>query len=164
MAATLSRTLRNEKRNVCNDFENSTACPGDAMKLEWDNNWNIGEERIDADHRALYVSMIEIHKIIENSAERHDVASALQKLRNSAKEHFAYEEGLMRRHSYPSLNKHKIQHSMLINMLSLVIDNIELTNEEIVLGVIEFFGGWLVEDIENNDAALGIYLNKLDCG
>ncbi len=130
------------------------------MKLEWDSNWDIGEEQIDADHRALYVTMVEIHKLIEKSAGVELVTSAIKNLLNSANAHFSYEEGLMRRISYPALNKHEQQHDMLINMLSLLIDNIELSNEEIVLGVIDFFGGWLVADFESNDAALGVFLKK----
>ena len=105
------------------------------MKLEWDSNWDIGEEHIDADHKVLYGTMIDIHRLIENNSGRHAVTSALQILLNSAKGHFAYEENLMRSHSYPALNKHEQQHDMLINMLSLLIHNIELADEEIVLGV-----------------------------
>ncbi|MEI6557876.1 MAG: hemerythrin family protein [Rhodospirillaceae bacterium] len=128
------------------------------MQIEWRDEWLVGEDRIDGDHRELQSIINRIYQAVEQRESRAAVTQLLRALLARSAEHFSYEECLMAGSGYPKAESHRSQHAMLINIGNILTQNIDLTNNEIVLGTIGFFGDWLITDIENNDAAFGRFL------
>ena len=119
------------------------------MKLEWKENYKVGDAAIDAEHQRLFV-------LAHNFSEAQDKASrtgCAEQLFDYTREHFGHEEALMREINYPDIAAHMAQHQHLIAKLSDIagrIANDTLNPSELK----SFLTAWLVGHIVTFDTKL----------
>jgi hemerythrin len=92
---------------------------------------------------------------------RDAVETFLPELVGYIKEHFANEEALMQKHSYPGYLDHKVKHTALTNQ---VLEYANRLKEEKTTAVelIKFLKNWLTAHIKNIDKKYGPYLFNKD--
>ena len=130
------------------------------MLIEWREAWLLGEDRIDAEHLEMIGIINGLHGAVERGEGKEVVTAALRSLRERTREHFAYEEKLMAASEYPEAAAHGDQHQKLLGIVNILVENLELINDEIVLGTVGFFDDWFVIHVETDDAALGRFLRE----
>lgn len=128
------------------------------MLIEWREAWLLGEERIDAEHLEMVGIINALHGTVGRGEGKEAVTAILRSLRERTKAHFAYEENLMAACDYPEAAAHREQHAKLLGILNILVENLELVDDEIVLGTVGFFDDWFVIHVETDDAALGRFL------
>ena len=111
-------------------------------KFRWTDEYSVGVEKIDRQHRHLFEI---INKLIERSAASADsklVTETLTEMLKYAKEHFADEEEMMQEHGYPEIALHKKQHAYFIETTAELSIN-ALNNQSMVASEIaEFLRLW----------------------
>lgn len=87
------------------------------INIQWDRKFELGNERIDAEHR-IFLDLI---KGLSTLAPPHDdperVARLLRELQRYAEFHFVSEENLMLDVGYPDYEMHRNEHTMLLSTL-----------------------------------------------
>jgi len=125
--------------------------------LPWDHKYDVGVERIDAQHHIFFslVGEFQTARLAGASSEKLD--SILNEIVLYAKYHFYSEVNVMKEHHYPALNDHQILHSTLINDLNNKMTSIHLGLSQ--AGDVErFLIEWFTGHTANEDAKFGKFL------
>ena len=123
------------------------------MQVEWKDSYLIGESNLDAQHQRLFVLVNQFLQAKDKGERTH---CAMQ-LYTHTREHFAYEERLMRACDFPSLRLHTYAHLQMLSDLNTVSNHIQdgtLEPEELV----KLLGNWALVHIPVHDAQLAAYL------
>jgi hemerythrin len=124
-------------------------------QFKWRDEYEIGEEHIDCQHRHLFVL---VNRIVdpENSNEVHSNFMALFKY---VREHFRDEEAIMKNAGYPGYEGHRVEHEQLLDRLVELGVNIGKGNID-VQAMTEFMSRWVLIHIGQEDMLIGEFLRK----
>jgi len=123
----------------------------DLETLEWQNDWSVGNETLDADHRRLIGIINQV-----NAYETYDVdiARLLDELKEYARLHFAIEEELMAAAGFDGLGSHRAEHQDFVNWLEalqLTFSHAQFSRSTILDRVNEYLRAWLLKHILETD-------------
>ena len=85
--------------------------------FKWTCDMEIGHPEIDEQHTKLFVLGEAVVESLTNSDEKKLTVAHLQAFIVFAREHFKYEEGLMRSAGYPEVEQHARDHASLLTEL-----------------------------------------------
>jgi hemerythrin-like metal-binding protein len=127
--------------------------------FEWTDQWSVGVDTIDAQHRELFAAINTLLREEGKTASR-DLAKVLDYLENYVSNHFGLEELYMRRLSYPGFPSHKGEHVAFINDFYDLRDEYDNNGAtpELADKMGRYMGDWLVNHIGKVDKALGAFL------
>lgn len=115
----------------------------------WDSSLSVGIDVIDGQHRRIVDYMNELHvAYIEKDKEK--VSEVLMGLVDYTLTHFAFEEGLMERSSYPLSEAHKKVHESFIARINKFVARHE-NGEDITRRLMPELQLWLTNHIKNDD-------------
>jgi hemerythrin-like metal-binding protein len=125
------------------------------MSLQWNDSYVIGDAELDAQHRHFF-DLANAFMAAEERAELTVCAMAIYK---HTREHFSYEEALMRELKFPGLQEHVVWHDRMIsrlNALSLAIQGDRVIKQDLI----DLSEDWALNHIPVHDAELTHYLKK----
>lgn len=117
-------------------------------KIEWSDEFSVGVEELDQQHRHLVTL---INKLIDNqgaSISSEITPRVLGGLLNYVQQHFSLEEELMAKHDFPGLEDHRKHHMAFTEALISIVDNPEDTPAEELL---IYLDEWLRSHILHDD-------------
>ena len=112
-------------------------------KVSWKDEYSVGVEKIDRQHRHLFEI---INKLIDHSGTSKDpelVSETLTEMLNYAKEHFTTEEELMQEYGYPEIEPHKEQHIYFFKTTAELSVNALNKQSMVASEIVEFLKMWL---------------------
>ena len=130
--------------------------------VEWGPKLSVGWEEIDAQHREILVRVSDLHARVEQGDE-FGAQAALDALADTMVLHFATEQDLMDRSSYPERAAHKGAHDLFLqdlHALSTELNEVGLT-EVVKDWVRDRMTEWLTFHLRTNDLPLGRHLARL---
>jgi hemerythrin-like metal-binding protein len=129
--------------------------------FEWTEQWSVGVDTIDAQHRELFAAINTLLREEGKTASR-DLARVLDYLEGYVSNHFGLEELYMRRLSYPAFPSHKAEHVAFINEFYDLRDEYDNNGAapELADKMGRYMGDWLVNHIGKIDKALGAFLQE----
>ena len=104
----------------------------DFLKVVWSSKFESGHEGIDAQHKELFDDSNEIFESILSVKTKEEQLESLMKIMDDLKEHFDYEEEVLREIGYPEVNYHAVSHMNLMNNAKLFIDKFQKDEVEII--------------------------------
>jgi len=128
--------------------------------FEWKDEYELGVEEIDSQHKKLMgigrklMTLIRTTDIMEKSEEIREI---LNELRNYTIEHFFREEQFMAENRYPDLTSHAMEHNYLRRKLR-QIDNLEIINQETIIKLVSFVSDWISQHILVTDMKMRNYI------
>ena len=122
--------------------------------------WTVLVDDMDADHNKIFDYCNEIHTKVTNGAKQNEVLPTLKALAEFTTHHFAEEEKMMQRHSYPELASQKRAHTALLNQVAEVIKSIVEGVKVNMIEVIVFLTQWLKGHILGEDLKYGEYFQQ----
>ena len=128
--------------------------------LSWRDDYVIGFDMIDAEHRYLFELINEFHDRHARGEAREDVVRVLNRLVAYAEQHFQHEEGLMRTSAYPGLESQLAQHEQLFSSVFALNDRLAKGALNIETDILRFLKGWLVGHIVKEDMQFGDFLQR----
>jgi hemerythrin len=93
--------------------------------IAWRDEFSLGIEAIDHEHREMIELINELDRSIQNDASQDSVAEALGEIYAHIAAHFALEEKMMRAWRYPEYPSHKQDHETLLDVLLEIIDSVD---------------------------------------
>ena len=97
--------------------------------IEWNDEFNLGIEEVDSEHRALVALINALHDAMSTGARRVDVVEGISQIHALVAAHFAREEAFMREARYMAYAEHKEDHEVLLDDLSDLLDGVRRGGE-----------------------------------
>lgn len=125
------------------------------MTIEWDNSYCIDDDEINEQHQLLFQYVNDFLRAETDMAMTHSIIQLFKYTR----QHFAYEEALMREISFPQYEQHLRMHDHLVSRLGALGDRI--ANGTINRAEVEgFIKDWALGHIPRADAQLATFLRN----
>jgi hemerythrin-like metal-binding protein len=133
----------------------------EANLFEWTDQWSVGVDTIDAQHRELFSAINSLLRE-EGKPVAPGLENVLDYLEDYVNNHFGLEEIYMRRLSYPGYPSHKGEHVAFINDYYDMRDEYDEAGAtpELADKIGRYMGNWLVNHIGKIDMALGVFLSE----
>ena len=113
----------------------------------WDERYSVNHPIIDAQHQRLFTIFNGLILSLATGESLFGVEKAFLQLRGYVKNHFRYEEALMKASHYPDLASHKEQHNKICIDLKRYRSQFNAAHDEdktkIARDVAAYFSGWL---------------------
>lgn len=125
------------------------------MFIKWDDQYLIGNDDVDRQHRQLFDLINGLQQRVSAGADRGDAYEALKAMVDFALEHFADEELFMQQIRYDGIDNHRWQHrnfaSKVAEMSVAWGEGKEISANQILL----FLKDWLLDHILTEDMQIG---------
>jgi hemerythrin len=128
---------------------------GAKMTIEWNDSFCIGDVEINQQHQYLFSL---INRFLTAGTKQEQTLCVIH-LFKYTREHFAYEEDLMRKVRFPEYEAHVMMHDRLVSRLGELSQHI--VNDTLDIQELEgFIREWALGHIPKADARLARYLNR----
>ncbi|MDG4475774.1 bacteriohemerythrin [Thiovibrio frasassiensis] len=118
--------------------------------IEWHEKFSVGIKEIDDQHKDLIEILDALYYAMLKAKGSELVETTLEKVLQYTKTHFATEELLFKKYSYPEEKAHKAEHdAMLKKVMAFQRD---FTNGELIgVDLMQFLNSWFVEHLQTTD-------------
>jgi hemerythrin len=128
---------------------------GDEMVIAWSDSYNIGDVEIDEQHKYLF----RVVNDFLNAKDKVELTECVIHLYKYTRNHFAYEEELMRRVNFKEYDAHVQMHEQLASRLATL--GWHISNDTLDMQELEtFIRDWALCHITKADARLANYLKR----
>jgi len=125
--------------------------------IEWRNEFLLGIEKIDEQHKKLFQIASDIHALMKNKlvTDKYDqILILISELKDYTVFHFTSEEEYMKSIEYRKLFSHKVEHDDFIEKINNVdLDKVDLDHQQYLLEILEFVVNWISVHILETDKA-----------
>lgn len=128
-------------------------------KIAWKSEYEVGVAAIDDQHKRLF-AMLDRLTQPDQDIKHADMLIALGAYISV---HFAYEEGLMHKHTYPRMAEHLAQHQELVTQYRSMTDGVKASDPQAVARTRMVVYAWFTRHIlgERMDKELGMFLQRI---
>lgn len=135
------------------------------MMLKWNDNLSIGVERIDNQHKELFVRINLLLESMKNQRGQDEILNTLNFLEDYVIKHFDEEEVIQKKTNYPGYEVQHAQHEDFKNGLLNLRKTIEtdgIKSSSIII-IQQKICDWWLNHINKLDMELGVFLSNIDC-
>jgi len=118
--------------------------------IYWNDDYRIGVEELDEQHKSLFDLMNRLQKSFDYEEAHKEFFKNLNALVKYAEKHFTSEENYMKKIGYPDLKSHQRKHEQL-SMDIFKFASAEVKNNHDAMGLIKFLKDWLCIHIKHED-------------
>lgn len=129
-------------------------------RLDWDTSWEMGDARLDAQHRAMIRAINGLETQIHEGRGPEAVNKAISFLMMYVETHFREEERCMERTGYPDRLAHARQHQSCARRIEGLLDSWRNGDEDILKDLVTFFSYWLAEHLGGADLRFSAFLRE----
>ncbi len=122
--------------------------------LEWRDEFSVGDEAVDHEHRELIDQVNLTAGAIETGGTEAEIDKAFGDLLRGISAHFAHEERQMRAARYDQTEAHKDDHERLIDALRDIMDDDRGAPDAAAEALVEVLGDWFTGHFATHDARL----------
>jgi hemerythrin len=128
--------------------------------FKWTSTNEIGHAGIDGQHKRLFLLAGAVAESLLKSSDHKPDPAQLQALMDFSREHFAFEEGLMRSAGYPEAERHAKYHVSLLSELKTYSARAGQGMHTNPDSLIEYLWNWLLVHIDTADRDLAVWLKS----
>ena len=122
--------------------------------IKWKDEFDLGIEEIDVEHRALVALINALHDAMSLGAGRADIIEGISEIYALVSAHFAREEAFMRETRYMAYAEHKEDHEVLLDDLRDIIDDVSGNGDYEEARLSADLQYWFAEHFRTHDARL----------
>lgn len=126
--------------------------------LRWSDNYLVGHEQVDTEHRYLFALINEFHDAFMERHSRADLDRLLNRLVEYTERHFRHEEAMMREAGYPDLARHAAIHESLVEQIFRLAEKFSNRAINPTRETFAFLDTWLTEHIRVEDMAFALFM------
>lgn len=127
-------------------------------KHGWKSEYSVGVAILDDDHKKLLDMVWRVYQSMQKSYGKEDAEQVLGELQAYTIEHFGREEGLMRKHGYPELERHLAEHEAMKAKVVEFKNQFATNSLEVSHEMLRFLENWLITHITKTDQAYSAFL------
>ena len=122
-------------------------------KIEWNDDYLLGIQEIDNQHKKLVAIANELYDITTGSEESYklDMSKVLKNLTDYTVYHFTSEEDFMKKYGYEGVPMHKIAHDNFVSEVTQQIKKLDSGSKEAVLLFYDYIANWILTHIAKAD-------------
>lgn len=128
--------------------------------LSWSDEYSVGIQEVDEQHKVLVAMLNELHKAIIEHHAKAASRQILDQLAEYTRTHFLLEESLMRLTHYPGFEAHKQQHEELMGQVQDLQKKLDNEGATITFELLHFLKGWLAHHINESDKRFGAFFKS----
>lgn len=128
--------------------------------IEWSSVLSVGFAEIDKQHQRLVEIANELNSAMHSGAGNQVAGRILGELVDYTVQHFAYEEGQMKKYNYPQAPGHFAAHKKLVTEVSAFKEKFDRGQAAVSIELMGFLRDWLLNHILKVDKSLGNFLAK----
>jgi hemerythrin len=113
-------------------------------KLNWKNEYSVGVEKLDNQHRHLLEIVNKLIEHPDTAANPNLVSEILTEMLNYAREHFSDEEELMQEYGYTEAEPQRKQHAYFLKTTAELSIRALNDKQSLPPNILEFLGNWWV--------------------
>lgn len=123
------------------------------MKIlfQWDDNLNIGIEKVDEHHRKLVDLINQLHDAMLEKKTKDVMVSILGELLDYTIFHFGFEETYFEKFGYQEMESHKKAHESFINKIAKFKEDVNKGSFLVSIEMMNFLVDWLIKHIQGSD-------------
>lgn len=122
--------------------------------LQWRDDFSVGIEEVDYEHRELIDLIRSIQETLKDDAETGDIIDVLGEIYAQIAAHFALEEKMMKQTQYPAFADHKEDHETLLDDLRDIMDEVEDDGVLDEAQLTDDLDRWFSDHFKTHDAKL----------
>jgi hemerythrin len=122
--------------------------------IEWKDEFNLGIEDVDSEHRDLVVLINTLHDSMLAGASPADIVQGISGIYTLVSTHFEREEAFMRETRYMAYAEHKEDHEVLLDDLREIIDQVRSGDSYTEARLSDDLQYWFSEHFRTHDARL----------
>jgi methyl-accepting chemotaxis protein len=122
--------------------------------------YDVGVARMNDEHSRIFEYINALHGRIKDKAAPRDLLGTLREFADFTRQHFAREEELMARASYPGLSGQQRAHHKLLKQVGEFLAGVESGEKVDLIGMLAFFREWLIDHILVMDKQYSTHLNE----
>ena len=126
----------------------------------WKESYSVGFSDIDSQHRRLFEFAGALHSAMMAGKGKTVLEQVLANLISYTRTHFAAEEALMRKYSYPGYDAHKALHDDLTRKVLALQKAFQTGSATLTMETMSFLKDWLEKHIGASDAKIGAFLSS----
>jgi len=128
--------------------------------IKWEKEYELGNERVDSQHKKLFELLSELIEACENGTETEKVYMALDFLVNYTVQHFHDEEALQTECGFPEYERHKQLHEDFKGTVSGLVRKFDESGSSVELlnDINRVLVRWLLRHIQAEDKKIGAYM------
>lgn len=128
--------------------------------IKWQDEYKIGVEFIDEQHKQLFEIANRVYDLLKNEliTDKYDqIIEIIEELKDYTVYHFGAEEEYMKSIGYKKFLSQKVAHTdFLEKMRDIDIDKIDNGQNDYLLGILDFVSDWLVQHIIKEDKLIAL--------
>ena len=125
----------------------------------WKDEYSVNIAEIDVQHRKFLDVVASLHGGVARGQSKQDLQKILAGLLEYAVYHFATEEQLMTRHSFPGLGEHKKEHDAFRRKIVQCVDAFLQDEANAGVDMLEYLDRWLPDHVFTMDKKYSAFLN-----
>ena len=126
-----------------------------ADQFLWEDRYSLGNEKIDEQHKWMF----NLANRLAGVSDKESVKIIVLELYKYIREHFSYEEKIMKSAGYPLFSEHKQLHEKVIKQLN-EISLSTFKSDKDLYKFKKFLFDWLVEHIMHEDKKYSSYIKE----
>jgi len=119
--------------------------------IEWRDDYSVGIQEIDEEHKQLVKLINELNEAIVMGSKREKVETVFAELTDYTRIHFAVEEALMRVVHYKGYDDHKKIHDEITRQVIVFQDKFNSGQQQSAAELMNFLVNWLFNHINQVD-------------
>lgn len=127
--------------------------------IEWNDSLSVNVAEVDRQHKVLIGLLNQLHEGATQGKGNETLRKILNELTEYTKSHFAYEERVLKEHSYPEYDGHKESHDRLANQVLKFNEQFQSGSGALSADLFMFLRAWLNGHIRGSDRAYARFLN-----
>ena len=118
--------------------------------IEWEDKLSVGIKEIDDQHKVLVEILDELYYAMLKARGPEVIETTLEKVIQYTKTHFATEERLFKKYSYPEEKAHKAEHDAMLKKVNAF--HRDFKNGKLIgVDLMQFLNKWFVEHLQTTD-------------
>ena len=130
------------------------------MYMPWLDQYGIGDEVIDQQHRQIVDMINTLHDSLAKKDPAADIREVVTRLVKYTQEHFAAEEGLMERLHYPGFGRQQRAHAALVKRLIGVLNRMKRGDQVSVRELLAFLKDWWNGHVRCEDCQIAKWMQE----
>jgi hemerythrin len=129
--------------------------------LQWSEEYAVGVEVIDREHRVLFEIFNDLHRSILRGESNSLTAEKLVRLVQYTQEHFVEEERLMAESGYPKLEEYCASHRILTDQVRAMMEGLSRGEAVLNLEALKFLNQWVTQHILREDRSYVPWMQQI---
>jgi hemerythrin-like metal-binding protein len=127
--------------------------------VTWDQTYSVSVKKMDQQHQKLFALINALYDAMKQRAGNSVLQNTLRELHTYTVTHFRAEEELLRKTSYPGLDRHQAEHRKFVDKVSQFASDLEAGRITISVPLLQFLKDWLTDHIQWTDRSYADHLN-----